>query len=155
MLVWGPRSQVVGASGAICGVFAGQAVWLYMNRGHLPPELVAQWLRSVLVMAVFLGPDVVGVMAVIDKLIAVVVQTASLSLPFAAVRFLPAFWVSDRAGCWQLFRSMSNTVVATAVIAMVLAIAATAINPAIWGTEFASRSPLLFAALFRYSSLRR
>ena len=39
------------------------------------------------ILAVMLGPESVGVMAVIDKLLAVIVGTVSLSLPFAAVRF--------------------------------------------------------------------
>jgi len=37
---------VVGASGALCGLFAGEAVWLYVNRAHLPPALVSAWARS-------------------------------------------------------------------------------------------------------------
>ena len=44
--------------------------------------------------AVVLGPEFVGVMAVIDKLLAVIAQTVSLSLPFAAIRFLPARWAA-------------------------------------------------------------
>ena len=43
-------------------------------------------------LALLLGPDQVGIMGVIDKAVALVVQTMSLSLPFAAVRFLPAAW---------------------------------------------------------------
>ena len=43
-------------------------------------------------LAVILGPEWIGVMAVVDRLLGIVVQTASLSLPYAAVRFLPELW---------------------------------------------------------------
>jgi O-antigen/teichoic acid export membrane protein len=46
-------------------------------------------------LALLLGPEQVGLLAVIDKLVAVFVQTASLSLPFAALRFLPSLWISN------------------------------------------------------------
>jgi O-antigen/teichoic acid export membrane protein len=103
-------------------------------------------------LAVFLGPDALGVLAVMDKFVAVLVQAASLSLPFAAVRFLPAFWVSDRGECFRLFRSMAKTIFAAAIALTALALAATLIHPALWGVEFSSRSPLLLAALLTVPS---
>jgi O-antigen/teichoic acid export membrane protein len=104
------------------------------------------------VLAVFLGPDAVGVLAVVDKFVAVFVQAASLSLPFAAVRFLPALWVSDRGECFRLLRSMTKTIFTAAIVVTVLALAATLIHPALWGVEFSSRSPLLVAALLTVPS---
>jgi hypothetical protein len=104
------------------------------------------------VLAVFLGPDALGVLAVMDKFIAVLVRAASLSLPFAAVRFLPALWVSDRRECFRLFRSMAKTIFTAAIAAMVLALAATLARPALWGIEFSSRGPLLVAALLTVPS---
>ena len=59
-------------------------------------------------LALLLGPEQVGVLAVIDKLIAVFVQAASLSLPFAALRFLPSLWVSDRQEFSRRLRGMSR-----------------------------------------------
>jgi PST family polysaccharide transporter len=98
-------------------------------------------------LAVVLGPDAVGVMGVMDKFVAVAVQAASLSLPFAAVRFLPALWVSDRVGCFRLFRSMAKTISAGALVATVITLAVTLTRPILWGVEFSTRSPLLIAAL--------
>jgi membrane associated rhomboid family serine protease len=35
-----------GASGALWGVMASLATWIYLNRHHLPPELAAAWYRQ-------------------------------------------------------------------------------------------------------------
>jgi PST family polysaccharide transporter len=59
-------------------------------------------------LALLLGPELVGVMAVIDRLLAVFAQTASLSMPFAALRFLPASSRGDPAEFGRLFQSMLN-----------------------------------------------
>src|SRR5258708_12568833 len=59
-------------------------------------------------LALLLGPESVGVMAVIDKLLAVIIQTVSLSLPFAAVRFLPALWTKDPLAFRDRYLRMRN-----------------------------------------------
>jgi rhomboid protease GluP len=51
---WQPLNPVVGASGALFGVFAGQAAWLLLNRSRLPEDLFAQWLRNVVIITAFL-----------------------------------------------------------------------------------------------------
>ena len=35
-----------GASGAICGIFAAEGLWLMLNRAFLPPPVVAAWKRN-------------------------------------------------------------------------------------------------------------
>jgi membrane associated rhomboid family serine protease len=48
----------VGASGAICGIFAGEAAWVYLNRSYLPPTLFSAWQRNFtinLVLIVFIS----------------------------------------------------------------------------------------------------
>jgi membrane associated rhomboid family serine protease len=42
----GPLVNLLGASGAIWGLMVSFAVWVYLNRHHLPPELVGSWQRS-------------------------------------------------------------------------------------------------------------
>src|SRR5262249_43469415 len=38
-----PLGSTIGASGAICGIGAAMASWIYLNRGFLPPTLTAKW----------------------------------------------------------------------------------------------------------------
>jgi membrane associated rhomboid family serine protease len=40
---------VAGASGAICGIFAAEAGWFYLNRQHLPPQLFLAWQRNFII----------------------------------------------------------------------------------------------------------
>jgi rhomboid protease GluP len=44
----------VGASGAICGVFAGEAAWVFYNRGHLDPRVFSAWNRNFLINVVLI-----------------------------------------------------------------------------------------------------
>src|SRR5258706_557307 len=88
-------------------------------------------------LALLLGPDLVGAMSVIDKLLAVITQTVSLSLPFAALRFLPERWNADAGGAQyrDLFERMRNLMLALALGATVAALGVTLIRPAIWGAQ--------------------
>jgi PST family polysaccharide transporter len=84
-------------------------------------------------LAVMLGPEYVGVMAVIDKLLAVIAQTVSLSLPFAAVRFLPERWSAGPSEFRDLFTRMRNVVLVLIVAATVGALLVSVFRPATWG----------------------
>jgi PST family polysaccharide transporter len=100
------------------------------------------------VLALLLGPDAVGVLAVIDKLVAVLVQTTSLSLPFAAIRFLPALWHGDRAGFYRMLRAMTAVLAATALATLAVGLIISALRPELWGSQFARyRSVVLLAML--------
>jgi len=44
-----PVRPVVGASGAICGLIGSEAAWLWLNRAYLPPPIVSQWARNLVV----------------------------------------------------------------------------------------------------------
>ncbi len=45
----------VGASGAICGIFAGEAAWVFYNRGHLDPRVFSAWNRNFLINVVLIA----------------------------------------------------------------------------------------------------
>lgn len=83
--------------------------------------------------AVMLGPEFVGVMAVIDKLLAVIAQTVCLSLPFAAVRFLPGSWSAGPAEYRDLFTRMRNVLLALILAATVGALLISVFRPGTWG----------------------
>jgi len=86
-------------------------------------------------LAVVLGPEYVGAMAVIDKLLAVIVQTVSLSMPFAALRFLPSSWLAGPAEFRSLFVRMRNVLLGLVLAAAAGALLMTSWQPAIWGDE--------------------
>ena len=84
-------------------------------------------------LAVVLGPELVGVMAVIDKLLAVIAGTVSLSLPYAAVRFLPERWTAGPSAFRALFARMRNVLLVLIAGATAIAIVVTLFWPAAWG----------------------
>ena len=84
-------------------------------------------------LALMLGPENLGVMAVIDKLLAVITQTVSLSLPFAAARFLPGRWSTGPREFRALFTQMRNVLLALAMVATAGALAISWVRPDLWG----------------------
>lgn len=86
-------------------------------------------------LAVTQGPEFVGIMSVIDKLLALISQTLSLSLPFAALRFLPERWNSSPADFRRLYAAMRNVVIGVIVVATAGALAITFRRPEFWGAE--------------------
>ncbi len=98
-------------------------------------------------LALLLGPQALGVMAVIDKLLAVIVQTISLSLPFAALRFLPALWTRDRAAFYDRFRRMRNVLLVAVAAALVVSLAVSLLRPATWGAQLVPYRTVVLCAL--------
>ena len=98
-------------------------------------------------LALLLGPQALGVMAVIDKLLAVIVQTVSLSLPFAALRFLPAVWTKDRAAFHDRYVRMRNLLLLMAFLALVVSLAVTLLRPATWGAQLLSYRTVVLCAI--------
>jgi O-antigen/teichoic acid export membrane protein len=95
------------------------------------------------VLALLLGPEQYGVMAVIDKLLAVVAQTVSFSMPFAALRFLPALWATDRARFGSELRAMGATILVLALAATLVGVVSTTIVGVHWGAELASYDAII------------
>ncbi len=98
------------------------------------------------ILAVMLGPEAVGTIAVIDKLVAVIVQTLSLSLPFAALRFLPAALRESPQAMDALYRRMRNVLIGTIVSATLVCVAISVVAPSIWGRELAAHQRILLLA---------
>lgn len=84
-------------------------------------------------LAVMLGPEFVGAMAVIDKLLAVISQTATLSLPFAASRFLPGRWSEGPSAYRDLYARMRNVLLALILAATAATLLVTLAWPQVWG----------------------
>jgi O-antigen/teichoic acid export membrane protein len=97
-------------------------------------------------LAVALGPEQVGIMGVIDRLLVVVAQTASLTMPFAAVRFLPAAWDEGPASYHALHRSMRRVMLITTTLATVACMMTTLLKPGLWGSELGEHASVLLPA---------
>jgi membrane associated rhomboid family serine protease len=54
-LVLKPNVNLVGASGALCGIMAGEAIWVLLNRSYLPPPLFWAWIRNIAINTVLIG----------------------------------------------------------------------------------------------------
>lgn len=89
-------------------------------------------------LAVLLGPELFGVMGAVDRLVAVFAQTASLSLPLAALRFLPSRWREGPAAYAALFRSMRAVLLPAVLLATGAGVAVAAFAPAWLGGELAA-----------------
>jgi membrane associated rhomboid family serine protease len=46
-VLWFPPHAAAGASGAICGLFGAMAMWLFLNKGHLPQRIVQAWQSNI------------------------------------------------------------------------------------------------------------
>lgn len=97
-------------------------------------------------LALMLGPNGVGVLSTVDKLTATVAQTVSLSLPFAALRFLPELWNEDREEFVTVLRQMRNLLVVVAVLTLTGALVITKFSPQFWGKELLPYEPIILCA---------
>lgn len=99
-------------------------------------------------LALLLGPEYVGAMAVTDKLLAVIMQPVALSFPFAALRFLPSEWSAGPERYGRLLRRMLSTLLVTTAIATFAAVIVTLTVPQLWGKELLKyRGAVLWAAM--------
>jgi O-antigen/teichoic acid export membrane protein len=97
-------------------------------------------------LALLLGPELLGAMSVIDKLLAVVSQTLSLSLPFAALRFLPDALRRAPEAFRDLYRNMLTLLLMLVVPAVLICLLLTARAPSAFGVQlFPYRGALMLA----------
>ncbi|MEO7103456.1 MAG: hypothetical protein ABI119_08960 [Gemmatimonadaceae bacterium] len=85
------------------------------------------------ILALSLGVTGVGTISAVDGTTAVVMQTLSLSLAFAALRFLPAALRKSAAEADLLYRKMRLVLVTLFVPAMVLCVGVSVFAPRVWG----------------------
>lgn len=98
-------------------------------------------------LALLLGPELYGLMGVLDRMVAVFAQTSSLSLPFSALRYLSPLWHEDRGTFFSLFRRMRNVVVLLAFAALAVGGALLAFHPAWLGAAIPVHRALAALAL--------
>lgn len=99
-------------------------------------------------LALLLGPEYVGAMAVTDKLLAVIMQPVALSFPFAALRFLPSEWAAGPERYGRLLRRMLAILLVTTAVATLGAVLVTLLAPQVWGKQLLPyRGAVLWAAM--------
>lgn len=98
-------------------------------------------------LALMLGPGQYGLMAAVDRLVAVFAQTASLSLPFAALRYLSPLWHQDRPAYLDLFVRMRNVLLAFLSVAFMVGMVLVWVAPRILGADVAGNRILATLAL--------
>lgn len=99
------------------------------------------------VLALLLGPQALGIMAVVDKLLAVIVQTVSLSMPFSALRFLPSLWTRDPNALHERYVRMRNVVLVAIGSAVLVSLVVTMLRPVTWGAQLLPYRGVVLAAL--------
>ena len=91
-----------------------------------------------------------GVIATVDRVTAVIAQTLSMSMPFAAMQFLPAAQRKSPYQAEALYRAMRNLSVALLALATISCVSITALAPQLWGralVPYQGALILAFAAL--------
>ena len=86
-------------------------------------------------LAVILGPEWIGVMAVVDRLLGIVGQTAWRSPPFAAARFLPELLTRAPDEFDDVIGRMRNLCIVLVLAATGFGLAVTLTHPQAWGEE--------------------
>lgn len=104
-------------------------------------------------LALLLGPEQLGLMGVIDRLLAVVTQTAGLSLPFAAVRFLPARWEEGRESYDDLLGRMLRLLLLLLIPVTAACLLLARLRPGIWGHELLPYTDILTMAFLTIPAL--
>jgi len=117
-----------------------------LTLGGMQVAAMAALLARTKGLAIILGPGNVGVMAVIDKLVAMIAQTASLSLPFAALRFLPGA-TETQGELVGTRRAMAATVVMASLAVTAVTVTAAVLRPELFGAELATRRSWLVLGL--------
>lgn len=91
-------------------------------------------IARVKVLAIMLGPPGVGVAAVIDQVISLVVQIGSLSIPFAALKFISRAQSKAGADVNELHRALTNVLIIGSSVAALIALVLAVLWPAIFGS---------------------
>jgi antigen flippase len=100
------------------------------------------------VLALLLGPANLGLLAVVDKLVAVAAQTAALSMPFAALRYLSPLWDGDRREFATRFVAMRNVLLVLAALVTAAGVGISLQHPGLFGAEYEVRMGPTLALAF-------
>jgi O-antigen/teichoic acid export membrane protein len=98
-------------------------------------------------LALLLGPELYGLMGVLDRMVAVFGQTISLSLPFSALRYLSPQWEADRPRFFWLFGRMRNVLTGLSLLALLVGVLLVSFVPELLGGQIREHRGLAVLAL--------
>jgi O-antigen/teichoic acid export membrane protein len=98
-------------------------------------------------LALQLGPELYALMGVLDRMVQVFAQTASLSLPVAAIRFLSPLREADPVRFFWLFRRMRNVLVFFSLLATIVGLGVLGFAPGLLGEQVQAHRGLAALAL--------
>lgn len=98
-------------------------------------------------LALQLGPELYGLMGVLDRMVQVFAQTASLSLPVAAIRFLSPLREAEPMRFFWLFRRMRNVLVFFSLLATIVGLGLLGFAPGLLGGQVQAHRGLAALAL--------
>lgn len=119
---------------------------IFVSLGLLQAATLLVLLVRTKVLAVLLGPEQVGILSVVDRMVALFAQAASFSLGFAALRFLSPLWNRDPRAYRTLLLRMRNLLLLSLALASAIGVALAALAPRLLGSGPAADRRLLLAA---------
>jgi O-antigen/teichoic acid export membrane protein len=100
------------------------------------------------VLAVLLGPQGVGVASVVDQVVSLTAQLGSLSIPFAALKFLSRTHDADAGQARRIYDALFLLLAGASVAFAIVGIGAATLDPTLFGDGLAPfRMPLVVALL--------
>jgi PST family polysaccharide transporter len=99
------------------------------------------------VVAVFLGPEGVGIISIVDQVVQVVAQISALSLPVAAVKFLSRSHSEGIAAFRRSYSSFLKALLMMSIAGTVVTITLATFHTDLFGSEISRYRDLLIIAL--------
>jgi PST family polysaccharide transporter len=134
----------VGDGGALAGFHPLQAI---VSLGAIQVLAMLSGIARVKVLAVLLGPSGVGVAGVIDTVVSLVVQVGSLSIPFAALKFIARGHSRTGGEVARLHLAFTKALTISVCVATTIAIGIVFTRPALLGDALVTHQAAVLAAL--------
>ena len=134
----------VGDGGALDGFHPLQAI---VSLGAIQVLAMLSGIARVKVLAVLLGPSGVGVAGVIDTVVSLVVQVGSLSIPFAALKFIARGHSRTGGEVARLHLAFTKALTISVCVATTIAIGIVFTRPALLGDALVTHQAAVLAAL--------
>ena len=135
-------------SGDASSIASSHALEAIVTLGGIQALTMLAGLARTKVLALLLGPGGLGMVSVIDQLVSLITQIGSLSLPFAALKFLSRDGVEEREQFARSYRALVLALLAATASAAGVALVLAAVRPQLLGSDLGPyRAPLVAALL--------
>ncbi len=107
-------------TGEAPSIVSSRALEAIVTLGGIQALTMLAGLARTKVLALLLGPSGIGIVSVIDQLVGLITQIGSLSLPFAALKFLSRDGVEERQAFARSYRALFLALFASTATATVI-----------------------------------